>query len=166
MKHGVRNGPPYPLARGAHSASEKKAHWWKSISDAHKSNVKKRKKAKALIKARQTKAKNKKIQEAKNKLINEGTKEQIIKNRRKLTTAEINRALDRIEAEDTLNKRLAKPAPDIGVQKFKQYADKIGDITYGTQKFIDAYNIGAGVYNAIQEYKKTGKKLPQVKSKS
>ena len=31
QKHGVRNGPPYPLAAGAHSASEKKAGWKKSL---------------------------------------------------------------------------------------------------------------------------------------
>lgn len=31
QKHGVRNGPPYPLSAGDHSASEKKAGWRKSL---------------------------------------------------------------------------------------------------------------------------------------
>lgn len=31
QKYGVRNGPPYPLAENAHSASEKKAGWKKSL---------------------------------------------------------------------------------------------------------------------------------------
>lgn len=34
QKHGVRNGPPYPLAENVHSASEKKAGWKKSLSEA------------------------------------------------------------------------------------------------------------------------------------
>ena len=33
MKWGKRNGPPYPLYSGAHSASEKKAGWRKSLDD-------------------------------------------------------------------------------------------------------------------------------------
>lgn len=34
MRHGVRNGPPYPLAAGDHSEGEKKAGWRKSLSSA------------------------------------------------------------------------------------------------------------------------------------
>lgn len=34
QKHGVRNGPPYPLSAGAHSAAEKKAGWRKSLERA------------------------------------------------------------------------------------------------------------------------------------
>lgn len=34
MKWGKRNGPPYPLAPSAHSASEKKAGWRKSLGGA------------------------------------------------------------------------------------------------------------------------------------
>ena len=33
MRWGKRNGPPYPLSAGAHSASEKKAGWRKSLAD-------------------------------------------------------------------------------------------------------------------------------------
>lgn len=33
QKWGKRNGPPYPLSASAHSASEKKAGWRKSLSD-------------------------------------------------------------------------------------------------------------------------------------
>lgn len=34
MQHGKRNGPPYPLDREDHSASEKKAGWTKSLKKA------------------------------------------------------------------------------------------------------------------------------------
>lgn len=36
QKHGVRNGPPYPLSEGSHSASERKAGWKKSLSGENK----------------------------------------------------------------------------------------------------------------------------------
>lgn len=35
MRWGKRNGPPYPLSAGAHSASEKKAGWQKSLEKGH-----------------------------------------------------------------------------------------------------------------------------------
>lgn len=41
QKWGVKNGPPYPLKPSAHSASEKKAGWTKSVSgDAKKKKAK------------------------------------------------------------------------------------------------------------------------------
>ena len=40
MKWGKRNGPPYPLAYGRHSASEKKAGWMKSLENAAKATGK------------------------------------------------------------------------------------------------------------------------------
>jgi hypothetical protein len=44
MSWGKRNGPPYPLSSGAHSASEKKAGWRKSLDNA-KSDYSDRKKS-------------------------------------------------------------------------------------------------------------------------
>lgn len=40
MEHGKRNGPPYPLARGSHSAAEKKAGWTKSLENIAKATGK------------------------------------------------------------------------------------------------------------------------------
>ena len=45
MKWGFRNGPPYPLGFGKHSASEKKAGWKKSLK-TQKANYKTLKKYK------------------------------------------------------------------------------------------------------------------------
>jgi len=44
QKHGVRNGPPYPLDASDHSASEKKAGWRKSISKEDKVKARSEKK--------------------------------------------------------------------------------------------------------------------------
>lgn len=40
MEHGKRNGPPYPLARGDHSAAERKAGWTKSLENIAKATGK------------------------------------------------------------------------------------------------------------------------------
>lgn len=42
MKWGKRNGPPYPLGVGDHSASEKKAGWMESLKEGHRKRVIKR----------------------------------------------------------------------------------------------------------------------------
>lgn len=49
MHWGKRNGPPYPLGFGDHSASEKKAGWKKSLKKTQKSNYKTLKKNKNSI---------------------------------------------------------------------------------------------------------------------
>lgn len=41
QKHGVRNGPPYPLKPSEHSASEKKAGWRSSLSGGDEKSRKK-----------------------------------------------------------------------------------------------------------------------------
>lgn len=46
QKWGKRNGPPYPLFAGAHSASEKKAGWRKSLSVNRDNSSKKKKPSK------------------------------------------------------------------------------------------------------------------------
>lgn len=60
MKWGKRNGPPYPLAPSAHSASEKKAGWRSSLKAASESIKEYRKKSEAR---RQEKAEAKKERE-------------------------------------------------------------------------------------------------------
>ena len=45
QKWGVRNGPPYPLGAGDHSASEKKANWRQSLKDKGKTVIDNRKAA-------------------------------------------------------------------------------------------------------------------------
>lgn len=44
QRWGKRNGPPYPLDSGDHSASEKKAGWRKSLDKTSDNSGKKKKK--------------------------------------------------------------------------------------------------------------------------
>lgn len=50
MKWGKKNGPPYPLGSGDHSASEKKAGWKKSLGGGRNENLYDRKRAKVTAK--------------------------------------------------------------------------------------------------------------------
>lgn len=170
MRWGHKNGPPYPLADGAHSASEKKHKWWKSLHDHHKAKKKKKQQKQALEKARKVRAKNKKDSDYRNELVERGTKEAIIENRygkktkkgQRLTDEEVSKALDRIEKEDILNKRLSAIGPTPALTRFSNYAEKANQIAIGTQKFINAYNAGAAIYNAVQIANNSGRKLPKV----
>lgn len=46
MKWGVQNGPPYPLSASAHSVSEKKAGWRKSLDKSSEQSDTKDKRSK------------------------------------------------------------------------------------------------------------------------
>lgn len=90
---GHRNGPPYPLSSGKHSASEKKAGWRKSL-----------KKKIGAIKAKRTKAKNKKDAEKRERLKKEHSKDPntMYKYRDEFTDEELRAAIARFGIERSL----------------------------------------------------------------
>ena len=104
MHWGIRNGPPYPLSRALSTGRKLKA--------AAKAGSVKRKRKKALKKARITRAKNAKI-----RTMEKQTKESIIKNKDiksmlsnvdKFTSKEINDMLDRLNVEQRLREAVSK----------------------------------------------------------
>ena len=164
MIHGKRNGPPYPLGREDHSAAEKKAKWWESLKESHKAAKKKKKQRQALEKARKKRAANKKDTEERKRIVEKGSKDEVLKNRSRLSPEEMNKALDRLKAEDVVNQRISELSNPTyqRIEKFSHYADQAKTLATGTQKFIDAYNTGAGIYNAVMEYKGINQKLPKI----
>lgn len=104
MHWGQRNGPPYPLSKVISTGRRLKA--------AAKAGSVKRKRKKALKKARITRATNRKI-----KTLNEEMKEKIIKSKDiksmlsnvdKFTSKEINDMLDRLNVEQRLKEKVAE----------------------------------------------------------
>lgn len=104
MHWGTRNGPPYPLSKAISTGRKLKA--------AAKEGSVRRKRKKALKKARITKAKNRQI-----KTLEKQTKEDIIKNKDiksmlsnvdKFTNKEINDLLDRLNVEQRLKEAVFK----------------------------------------------------------
>ena len=163
MKHGVRNGPPYPLGRDQISSAERKAGWLQKFGEKRAAVKKKRKQQQALKKARDKRAANKRDAEERKRLVEKGTKDEVLKNKSKLSTEEMNKALDRLKQEDVINQKIKELGDDYKrINQFENFANQAKRVTVGTQKFIDAYNTGAGIYNAIMVFKGNDKRLPKV----
>lgn len=163
-KWGIMNGPPYPLGRNQLSSAEKKEGGWISrFAEGRKEAKKKKKRQQALNKARQVRAANKKDAEERKRLVEKGTKDEVLKNRNKLSTEEMNKALDRLKQEDVVNQKIKELGDNYKrIDNFENMAQQAKRITVGTQKFIDAYNTGAGIYNAVMTFKGNDKRLPKV----
>lgn len=99
QKHGVRNGPPYPLGSGDHSASEKKAGWRDSLANGVK-KVFRSKRQKELDK--QAKRLSDDELEKENKRIereNHYSKQSLGKQARNMTDSELQAAVKRLQME-------------------------------------------------------------------
>lgn len=99
QRHGVRNGPPYPLGAGDHSASEKKAGWRDSLANGVK-KVFRSKRQKELDK--QAKRLSDDELEKENKRIereNHYSKQSLGKQARNMTDSELQAAVKRLQIE-------------------------------------------------------------------
>lgn len=102
QKWGRQNGPPYPLAAGAHSSSEKKAGWKKSLGKTIKDYRTKKKRQKSAAKARVAKAK--KAEEAANREKNLRNPLWLKQHMNELSNTELKAAKERILLENDLRK--------------------------------------------------------------
>lgn len=153
QRKGVKNGPPYPLKAGAHSASEKKAGWMKSLSDKVKDHKKAKQRKKALEKARATKAANakkaayeKQLEENKQKVLKSGTATDVKKYKGKLTNDELKEVWTRLDWEGKISDMASKEAPPDQMDKFFKKLDKYTDYA---NTAIKAYDVFIDVYNAF-----------------
>ena len=162
---GIMNGPPYPLGRSQLSSTEKKEGGWISkFAEGRKAAKKKKQQQKNLEKARKKRIANKKEAEEKKRIVEKGSRAEVLKNQHRLSTEEMNKALDRLKEEDIVNRKikdLSSPAY-ARVENFKHLSDTIKTVAIGTQQFMDAYNTGAGIYNAVMELRGNSKRLPKV----
>lgn len=89
QKWGQRNGPPYPLKAGAHSSSEKKAGWKKSLGDGRneseygRSSKERKKDANKLLKASKSRYREDFTKAAENIINNNVSKKEIDELKRK-----------------------------------------------------------------------------------
>lgn len=147
MKWGHKNGPPYPLGAGDHSASEKKAGWFKSLKAKRAAKKLKKKRAKSLEKARivrQKKAAEKKAHDAlmknKDKVLAKGSASELMKYRGEITNQELRTAIDRLDLEKKLSSYSAAEK-----DAFRKKVDRA--VAWGNT-ISDAYNAGSKLYNA------------------
>lgn len=133
QKHGVRNGPPYPLSAGAHSAAEKKAGWRQSLGSYMK--AKKEKKRQAAVEAHDA---------AKKDALESGDADKILRFRKELTNNELNDALNRARTVSNLrNETDSNRLRDV-----KKAMDTVRTIK-------DAVNLGIDSVETARKLKKT-----------
>lgn len=145
QKHGVKNGPPYPLDPEDHSAREKKAGWIKSLKTRHVERKKKKQRQKALEKARVAKVEKakqaelqKKFDEEKEKVLRSGSASEILKYKGQMTNAEMQTAIDRIDKESRLY-GLSQKEQKTAWDKLDNIFDKVGKVTNWVNKAADGY---------------------------
>lgn len=155
MKWGHKNGPPYPLSAGDHSASEKKAGWRQSLKSSRAEKKLKKKKAKALEKARiarQKKAAEKKAREEflKNKdtVLARGRAGDVLKYQGELSNQELKTAVDRIKLERELSS-FAADEKDIFRKKVNKVVRWGDTAASGYNAFKSLYNSYAEVHNSL-----------------
>ena len=153
QKHGVQNGPPYPLDPNDHSASERKAGWRKSLKSAIKDHKRKKQRKKALEKAqavRKAKAEEKRKEEEfakkKQEILRSGDPKEILKYRKQLTDVEIQSAKNRISNENEL-KKMVKASEKTGMDKIDKMMKTVGTVTDWAETGMKAYDKTAEIYN-------------------
>lgn len=101
-----------------------------------------------------------KFEADKKKAIESGSATDVIKFKGKLTTSEMQTALNRINLEKQLSDLSAKERKS-AVDKIAKVMDKVGTIRNATEKGIDAYNTAAKIFNSFSK----DKKLPKIQDK-
>ena len=123
QKWGRRNGPPYPLDAGDHSASEKKAGWRQSLAenrDKVKAKVSEIKAASDARKEAKAQEAIKRYEEEKQRILNSGDYTQIAKIKDDLTTNELDAAIRRAETLARSSKIRGRKAKDHQLWRFKK----------------------------------------------
>lgn len=155
QKWGSKNGPPYPLDEGDHSAREKKAGWIKSLAGAANDHKKKKQRKKALKKAQEVRKQ--KLQEKKNaddfakkkeEILRSGDPNTILKYRKQLTDNEIQSALNRIRNEGSL-RDMVKASEKTGMDKIDSMMKTVGKMSDWAETGIKAYDRTAEIYNTF-----------------
>lgn len=170
MKHGIRNGPPYPLDQGDHSKKEvamaeatgttvgkssgkgaaenmtwREKRAAKKLQKQRTEQLKKAREAKAAKadeKKRAEEEANRKV-EAKRKIIESGDYDTVKQHVNELNDDELRAATERIR----LNRSLDSYAPKQVQEAEKTLTDKIVDVSNKAQKISNAATTAIGVYN-------------------
>ncbi len=169
QKWGRKQGPPYPLDSEDHSAAEKKAGWRKSLEGATEKIKAATEKAKAEIAARKEAPKPQIEKPAQNAAKKEETAEEkaarekaekrqiidsadantIAANASKLTTQELQEAVNRMNLMQQVNRNTTTP-PTVQ-DKINGAINKLDQAATTVTKGIDAYNKVARIYNKFQD---------------
>lgn len=152
QKWGDRNGPPYPLGSGDHSASEKKHLQKYSFADEIKQTGKKKKKKKQKSPVDEIpdykKLSPEEVEEKKKRAIREGNVKEVSKNRVDFTDQEINAVINRYDLNDKLTK-YSKKDIKTAMDKLNSALAKMDTIRNAGEKTFALYETIAKIMNTI-----------------
>ncbi len=156
QKHGVRNGPPYPLAEGDHSSSEESAAKKAGISVGTSSgkgsldNVESSNKKEASDKKEESDKKESSSDTSQKKptkedIVNSGDIKLIQSSMKDLNLTELQTAM----AKRSLMIQVNKTANPSTVKKLQETSQTLKDISVSAENVISFYNTGAKILNSL-----------------
>ena len=150
QKHGVRNGPPYPLEEGAHSSSEESAAKKAGISVGTSSgkgsldNVESSTKKESTDKKESSSDTSQK-KPTKEDIVNSGDIKLIQSSMKDLNLTELQTAI----AKRSLMIQVNKTANPSTVKKLQETTQTLKDISVSAENVISFYNTGAKILNSL-----------------
>ena len=150
QKHGVKNGPPYPLEEGDHSSSEKSAAKKAGISVGTSSgkgsldNVESANKKETSDKKESSSDTSQK-KPTKEDIVNSGDIKLIQSSMKDLNLTELQTAI----AKRSLMIQVNKTANPSTVKKLQETTQTLKDISVSAENVISFYNTGAKILNSL-----------------
>ena len=150
QKHGVRNGPPYPLGEGDHSSSEESAAKKAGISVGTSSgkgsldNVESANKKETSDKKESSSDTSQK-KPTKEDIVNSGDIKLIQSSMKDLNLTELQTAI----AKRSLMIQVNKTANPSTVKKLQETTQTLKDISVSAENVISFYNTGAKILNSL-----------------
>ena len=150
QKHGVRNGPPYPLEEGAHSSSEESAAKKAGISVGTSSgkgaldNVESANKKETSDKKESSSDTSQK-KPTKEDIVNSGDIKLIQSSMKDLNLTELQTAI----AKRSLMIQVNKTANPSTVKKLQETTQTLKDVSVSAENVISFYNTGAKILNSL-----------------
>lgn len=147
QRKGVRNGPPYPLNPGRHSASEKKAGWRKSLGGGGLFS-KKKKKSKSVNEQTKKELTKEEYEENKQKALKTGKASEILKYKGDLTNQQLQDAVNRIRLETQLAEYSSKETASTW-NKIDKTMNKVNTVNNWANIGLNAINTSEKLYQKL-----------------
>lgn len=147
QRKGVRNGPPYPLNPGRHSASEKKAGWRKSLGGGRLFS-KKKKKSKSVNEQSKKELTKEEYESQKQEALKKGKASEILKYKGDLTNQQMQDAVNRIRLETQLAEYSSKETASTW-NKIDKTMNKVNTINNWANIGLNAINTSEKLYQKL-----------------
>ena len=156
QKHGVKNGPPYPLEEGDHSSSEESAAKKAGISvgtssgkgsldNVESSNKKETSDKKEVSDKKESSSDTSQKKPTKEDIVNSGDIKLIQSSMKDLNLTELQTAI----AKRSLMIQVNKTANPSTVKKLQETTQTLKDISVSAENVISFYNTGAKILNSL-----------------